>query len=836
MDLSRRAPDSVPRAAGIRRRFTLDADVVRDALHAARMLLKSPAFTAIVLLVFAIGIGATTAIVSIADALFLRALPVPQPERVMTIRQYYRDTGVGEDVSPGNAIDWVQRAGSSRSFEAMALVEPWSLNSYIPGQEPEYLEAARVSEQFFAVLGTPMLHGRAFLPQEYLRGSGRFAILSFPIWRDRFGADPSVVGRAVQLSDRGAYTVVGVLPQGVEVRLFNNRGARPEPSLWLPKQGFEDFEPGARGRAGFWNVLGRLRPAVSMAQASAELDVLSEQLAREYPQTNRDVTAQVVPLRTHLVGSLRGVLPLLLGAAVMLLIVACANVANLLLARGVARGREFAVRQTLGASRGRLARQMLVESLLLAIVGGTLGLALARWTLDVIARLRPLDVARVDQIPIDLRAAAIAFAVAVVAAIAAGLAPSIQLSRPVSAGASRDGLTSARGGVRGALVVVEVAAAVVLAVGAGLLVRSFITVQRVDPGFRPARVAALQIFPSPRHDTPQKRILFFEQTIDRMRALPGVVAAGAVSAMPFGVSQVTARSPLAIDGRPPATGDEARVLTTSVAGDYFRVMGVPLLKGRLFEASDTADSRPVVVVSRMAAQTLWPGSDPIGSRVQFRVQGVNFDAEVVGVVGDVRHEALDQPAGVELFLPHAQSGFYALTVVVNTAPGSPPTLQTLKEQIWALDPVQTIHHTAAVEDWISRSLNNRRFSLFLLGGFAFATLLLAAAGVYGVTSFTTGQRTREFGVRMALGARGRDIIRLVVGGGVKLAGVGVVIGVVLALPLTRLLQAFLFGVTPLDPLTFLSVVIGFVAIAAAACCVPAQRAVRVDPAKALRSD
>ncbi|HEU4694907.1 MAG TPA: ABC transporter permease [Vicinamibacterales bacterium] len=813
-----------------------NADAVRDASHAVRMLLKAPAFTAIVLLVFAIGIGATTAIVSIADAFFLRALPVSQPERVMTISQYYRDTGTSGDVSPGNAIDWVERAGSSRSFEAMALVEPWSVNSYIPGGEPEYLEAARVSEQFFAVLGTPLLHGRSFLPQEYLRGSGRFAILSFPMWRDRFGADPSVVGRAVQLSDRGAYTIVGVLPQGLELRLFNNRGARPEPSLWLPKQGAEGFEPSARGRAGYWNVLGRLRPGVSLAQANAELDMLSEQLAREYPQTNKNVTAHVVPLRTHLVGSLRGVLPLLLGAAVMLLTVACANVANLLLARGVARGREFAVRQALGASRFRLARQMLVESLLLATAGGALGLALARWMLDVIARLRPMDVARVDQIPIDLRAAAIAFGVAIVAAIVAGLAPSIQLSRPVAAGALRDGLTSARGGMRGALVVLEVAAAVVLAVGAGLLVRSFVTVQRVDPGFRPARVAALQIFPTPRHDTPQKRILFFEQVLDRIRALPGVVVAGAVSAMPFGVAQVAARSPLAIDGRVAATGDEARVLTTSVAGDYFRVMGVPLLKGRLFEASDTAASRQVVLVSRQAAHTLWPGADPIGSRVQFRLQGADFDAEVVGVVGDVHHEALDRPAAVELFIPHAQSGFYTLTVVVNTAPGSPPTLQTLKEQVWALDPAQTIHHTAAVEDWISRSLDNRRFSLFLLSGFALATLLLAAAGVYGVTSFTTGQRTREFGVRMTLGAKGRDIIRLVVGGGMKLAGVGVIIGILLALPLTRLLQAFLFGVTPLDALTFVSVAIGFVAIAAAACYVPAQRAISVDPAKALRFD
>jgi putative ABC transport system permease protein len=818
------------------RLLTLDADTVHDAVHAVRVLVKAPAFTAIVLFVFALGIGATTAMVSIADALFLRALPVSEPERVITIWQHNRDTGRGEqDVAPANAIDWVERSGSSRTFEAIALVEPWGVNSLIPGQEPEYFEAARVSEQFFALLGTRMLHGRAFLPQEYLRDSGRFAILSFPMWRDRFGADPSVVGRAVQLDQRAAYTIVGVLPQGFELRLFDGSERRPEPWLWLPKQGFEEFEPRLRG-SGYWNVLGRLRPGVSITQANAELDVLSEQLAREYPQTNKSITAHVVPLRTHLVGSLRVVLPLLLGATVMLLIVACANVANLLLARGVARGREFGVRQALGASRFRLAQQMLVESLLLAVVGGALGLALARWTLDVIARLRPMDVARVDQIPIDTRAAAIAFGVAVVAAIIAGLVPSIQLSRPVPAGALRDGLTSSRRGVRGALVVVEVAAAVVLAVGAGLLVRSFVTVQRVDPGFRPSRVAALQIFPSPRYDTPQKRILFFEQAIDRMRALPGVLSAGAVSAMPFGVARVTARSPLAIDGRPPATGEDALILTTSVAGDYFRVMGVPLIKGRLFEVSDTADSRKVALVSQKAARTLWPGADPIGSRVRFRLSGADYAAEVVGIVGDLHHQALDQPAAAELFLPHAQSGFYALTVVVQATPGSPLTLQTLKQQIWALDPLQTIVRTAAVEDWISRSLDNRRFSLFLLGGFALATLVLAAAGVYGVTSFTTGQRTREFGVRMTLGAKGRDIMRMVVGEGVTLASVGVIIGILLALPLTRLLQAFLFGVTPLDPLTFLSVVIGFVAIAATACYVPARRAVSVDPSKALRFD
>src|SRR5262245_3257301 len=681
----------------------------QDLRYGARMLLKTRGFTAVGLLVFAVGIGATTAIVSVADALLMRPLPAPQAGRVMTLWQYNRDTGASqEDVAPGNAIDWMKRA---RSFEAIAMAEPWSINANIDGREPEYLTAARVSEQFFKALGAPMLHGRAFLPREYDRGAGRVAIFSYLMWRDRFGGDASVVGQAVRLDNGAAYTVVGVMPPGLELRLFDNRFTQPEPLVWLPKQGFEAFEPHMRGR-GYWNVIGRLAPGVSIDEARAEFDMISAQLAREYPQTNKNIAAQVVPLRTHLVGSLRATLPLLLGFAAILLVVACANVANLLLARGVGRGREFAVRQALGASRGRLVRQMLVESLLLAAVGGAAGLVLARWTLDVIARLRPPDVAGVDQIPIDARAAAIACGVTLIAAVIAGLMPSIQLSRPAAASALKEGRTSARRGMLGALLVVEVAAALALTVGAGLLARSFMLIQRVDPGFSRDHASALQVFTSPRLDTPQKRIVFFQQSLDRIRALPGVVAAGGVSAMPFGVAKVAIRSPLVIVGNPnrageARSGEEPQVQTTAVAGDYFRAMGVPLIKGRLFDATDTATSRQVALVSRGAAQQFWPGSDPVGSKVRFRFAEMNYDAEVVGVVGDVRHQALDRPATTELFLPYSQSGFRALTLVVRTAPGSPTTLAALKEQIWALDPRQSISSTATLDHLISQTLVGR---------------------------------------------------------------------------------------------------------------------------------
>jgi predicted permease len=831
MDMIRRALGSLPDAAWMRRQFSLDADAVHDAAHGVRMLLKTPGFTAIVLLVFAIGIGATTAIVSLADALLMRPLPMPEPGRLMTVWQYNRDTGLDrQDVAPGNALDWMKRA---RSFEAVAIAEPWTVNSTIPGREPEYLAAARVSEQFFTVLGTSMFHGRAFLPGDYQRGAGRVAILSYPMWRDRFGGDPSIVGHAVRLDNADTYTVVGVMPPGLELRLFDNRFTQPEPRVWLPKQGFEEFESNLRG-TGYWNVLGRLRRGVSVEQARVEFDALSAQLAREYPQANARIAAQVVPLRAHLVGSLRDVLPLLLGAAAILLIVACANVANLLLTRGVARGREFAVRQALGAGRLRLVRQMLVESLLLATVGGAVGLVLARWTLDVIARLRPLDVARVDEIPIDARAAVIACGLTILAAIIAGVTPSLQLSRPAAAAALKEARTSTRRGVRDALVIVEVASALVLAVGAGLLVRSFVAIQYVDPGFSREHVAALQIFASPRIDTPEKRIVFFQQALDRVRALPGVIAAGGVSAMPFGEAKVMARSPLAIAGRPLASGEELPIYTTAVAGDYFRAMGVPLLRGRLFDATDTAATRQVVLVSRTAVQQFWPASDPVGSKVRFRFAGTSYDAEVVGVVGDVRHEALDRPARPELFLPYSQSGFRALTLVARTAPRSPTSLQALKAQIWALDPLQSIFHAATLEHLIAKTLVGRRFMLFLLGGFAFATLLLALAGLYGVMSFSSSQRTREFGVRVALGAARWDVMRLVLGEGLKLAGVGVVVGIAAALPLTHLLRSFLFGVTPVDPVTYLVVSLGLVLIAAGACYMPARRALKVDPAQALR--
>jgi putative ABC transport system permease protein len=823
MHMVRRTFGSLVDAAWIRRQLTSDADIVHDAAHGVRMLAKSPGFTAVVLLVLATGIGASTAIVSLTDALLFRRLPIPDSARVMTLWERNRATGIGrEDVAPGNAIDWITR---TTSFSAAATAEPWSLDFSSPGGEPEVLYAARVSERFFDVIGAPLLHGRPFAPAEFTKGNDRVAVLSYGFWQERFGGDPSVVGRVIQL-DHQPYAVVGVTRPGIELRLFETSR---EPRVFLTKY-FEDYEPKIRG-SGYWNVLARLKPGVRIETAREELDVLSAQLARDYPNSNRDTVAELIPIRDHLAGSLRGLLPLLLAAAGLLLLIACANVANLLLARGASRRRELAVRQALGAGRGRLIRQMLAESLLFATAGGALGLLLAKWSLDVIGALRPIDVSGADHIVLDARVAAIGFLLSLAAALLAGVAPALQLSRPGATTALREGSSSpAARRVRGAFVVIEVCLAVILAVGAGLLVRSLREIQRVDPGFARTQVMALQVFAWDRNNTPQKRAAFFGQAVERMRSQPGVVAAGAVSAMPFIEADINIRSSITIDGRPAAVpGDDALINTTIVAGDYFTAMSIPLDRGRLIDATDRAETHPVAVISRSAAKKFWPGTDPIGARVKIRFNGRPLEAEVVGIVGDARHVALDRPGRPELFLAHPQVPFGSMTFVVRTEAGSPTTMRMLKQQVWAIDPLQAFYRTATLDDLVSRTLIGRRFTVFLLTGFGVAALLLAAAGLYGVMSFSTSQRSREFGVRVALGASPADIVSMVVGEGLRLALAGIIAGVVAAVWLTRLLGGLLFGITPTDPLTFASVSAAILAVSALSCYGPARRAVRVDP-------
>jgi predicted permease len=835
-ELVRRASGALPDAAWMRRQLTADADLVHDLRYAFRLVRRTPGASLVALAVFALGIGATTAVLSVADALLVRRLPVPDAERVMTLWQTSPQSITGrDDVSPGNALDWIAR---NRSFEAMAAVAPWSVD-YTGGPEPQVMMAAQVTEDFFRVLRVQPIAGRTFTLDEFKKGAPPVAVLSYGLWRRHFGGDAAIVGRAIEL-DGVPTTVVGVLPP-IELRLLSSQGA--ERGLWLPHVR-EDYEWRIRSAGGgYWNTVGRLKDGVTIDEARAELRAISAQLAVEYPRTNALVSAVVVPLREHMAGSLRPVLPLLVGASALVLLVACANIANLVLARGLARGRELVMRRALGAGQGRLVRQLLAETLLMALGGGALGLLLARWGLAVIAWLKPADVAGLEQLTIDLRAAAIAAGVSLLAAIVAGLVPALHLAR---ADATGDGPSVMRAGPRFSaprrrvttvLVVAELAFAVMLLVAGGLLLRSFVSLYRVHPGFAPERVHALQVFVWDRQRSNDARRQFFEQVQEKMRAVPGVAYVGAVSAMPFIEANINIEAPFRVQGRTSLPDAEAPMtFATVVAGDYFRAMSIPLIRGRLFDSGDREGPRMAFVISEALARKYWAGRDPVGALVDVTFSGRPVKGEVVGVVGEVRHEALDRPTRPELFMHHPQVPYGSMTFVVRSAPGAAVTLASLKQQVWAIDPQQPLYRIATLSELIDRTLVGRRFSLVLLASFAAVAMLLAVVGLYAVMSFTTAQRTREFGVRLALGATPCELARAVLSDGLRLAVFGIVAGLAGALAATRALGSMLYGVSPYDPATLATASVVLLALAGLSCWVPARRTIHADPVKSLRAD
>jgi putative ABC transport system permease protein len=609
-------------------------------------------------------------------------------------------------------------------------------------------------------------------------------------------------------------------------------------NVWLPKV-FQEYETRTRG-TGWWAAIGRLRSGMTLEQAQADLDVVSAALAREFPGTNATARAVIEPIGEHVIGDARPALTLLLVAVVVVLLVACANVTNMMLARAADRDREFAVRGALGAGRGRLARQLLTESVLLSVAGAAVGIGFAAWLLRVVVALAPSDLPRLDAIGLNWTLAAVAVGLGLVTGVLAGLAPAWQFSRPRAqdALAAGRGSTTSRGGriVRDGLVMIEVALAVALVVGAGLLLRSFGRLLDVDPGFRTNQVLALQVFAWDRDlRTPARRAVFFRETTDEMRALPGVVEAGAVSAMPFIGANINIQGPLTIEGRPAVRAEERPNAHLTVATpEYFPAMDIPVIRGRGLARTDTDDTTPVAVVSAAMANRHWPDTSPVGSFVQLTFAGAARRVEIVGVVGDLRHDSLDTAAREELFLPHAQLPYGSMTYVLQTA-GEPWSLaETAQKVVWSRDPLMAFYDTVTVADLVNRSVAPRRFSLILVGTFAVTALVLALAGIYGVLSFTTSRQTREFGVRMAMGATGRSVARMVIGRGLRLSAVGLAVGLSAAVLAGRALEAHLFGVSPLDPMTMAGVAVLVLASATTACYVPARRAMRVDPLEALR--
>lgn len=826
MDLVRRALGALPDAAWLRRQFTADAEVVHDLRHAVRMLRKSPAFTVSAVFILALGIGGTVSIASLLDTLMFRALPYADADRVVTVWQRHSARGhAREDVAPANFLDWRER---TRSFQAIAAVIPYSYD-YTGGGEPEVFFGAQVTEGFWDALGMPPALGRGFLPEEHVRGGRRAVIISHGLWQRKFGSDPSIVNRSISL-DGDAWTVVGVLPKEFAPQLMPRPG---ELGVWTPKV-IQDHEKRTRGSA-WWNVVARLKPGVAVDEAQAEMDAISAALGREHPRTNEGLSAAIVPMRDHLMGGLKQSLYIMLAAVVLVLAIGCANVASLLLARGMQREREFAIRAALGAGRGRIVRQLVAESLLLSGVGAACGVAAAHWGIRLFVSLAPGGVLRLQDATIDSRMLILAGVVTTATALAFGLVPALRFSRPEHDIVRERTSTGTRGLVRRGLVTAEIAFALVLLISAGLLIRSFVRLTSVDPGFSPRNVVAVQVFAWERNGKPDRTRTFFATTLERMRAIPGVETAGAVSAMPFMIANIDIKSPITIVGREAGNEAERRgaYLTIATPG-YFETMSIPLRAGRFIEARDTQQAPMVAVISEALRKREWPSESPIGRRIRVEWQGQGQEAEVVGVVSQIRHDGLDSPARPEVFLPLAQVPFASMTFVLRGKGDPGALIAAAKREVWAVDPMQTFYDVATVQGLVDASLVRQRFSMTLMSGFAALALVLCATGVYGLISFTTLQRTREIGVRMALGADADAIRRMVLREGGALVLAGVALGLAGAVAASRFLQTLLFEIRPGDPLTFGLVCALLLGVGLAACYLPARRATRVDPLVALR--
>ena len=824
MDLMRRALGALPDAAWVRRQFTLDAELLHDLRHGIRMLRKSPSFTFAAVAILALGIGGTVSIATLLDTLLFRPLPYRDADRVVTVWQR-APTGEREDVAPANFIDWRER---SHSFEHLAAVSPSSYD-YTDSGEPEVFFGAQVTEGFLDAMGVTPLIGRGFEAGDHVRGARKVAMITYGLWQRRFGSDPSIVDRTISL-DGAPFTIVGVLPPSFKPQLMPRPG---ELSVWTAKA-ILDHEKRIRGSA-WWNVVGRLKPGVSVEQANTEMASVAEVLGAQYPRTNTRVGVEVVSLREHLMGDVRMPLLVMLGAVLLVLVIGCANVASLLLARGIHREREFAIRAALGAGRGRLVRQLVVESLLLSAIAAATGVALAYWLISGIVALAPGGILRLHDAVLDTRMLGLAAVLTTLTAVAFGVLPALQFSKPGRDVMRERQSSPLRTGARRALVTAEVAIALVLLTGAGLLIRSFDRLLAVDPGFSTANTVALQVFVHDRHGTPEKTRAFFQRTIADLSRLPGVESAGAVSAMPFVNANIDIRSTLDVVGRGAAPADEQRgVFLTVATPGFFRTLAVPLIEGRLLDERDTQQAAPVSVISEALRRREWPNESPVGRRIRVQWQGQQMESEIVGVVSQIRHDGLDSAARPEVFFPFEQVPFASMTYVLRGAVPPEELIGAARKVVWNVDPQQPFYEVGAIDRMVSASVVRQRFSTTLMTAVAGVALLLCAIGIYGVISFATAQRTREIGVRMALGADAGSIRSMVLREGTAIVCVGIAVGLLGSLATTRYLQTLLFEIRPSDPLTMVSVCAILSAVAITACYVPARRATKVDPVVALR--
>jgi putative ABC transport system permease protein len=797
--------------------------LLRDIRYGTRSLLKRPGFTAIALIALALGIGANTAIFSLVNAVLLRPLPFADPDRLVWVFGNIRNGGNRASVSPLDFLDYRQQNTTFEEFAAQFSF-PIALNLTGNG-EPERLSAAAVTGNYFQALGTKAALGRTFHLEDENPGHEQVAVLSYGLWQKRFAGDPNIVSKTVML-DGKKVEVIGVMPQD-----FNFPQAS---ELWIPIN--FDFSPEMKQRkAHFMRPIGKLKPGVTLAQAQADTDAIARRLEEQFPDSNAGWNLRLVSLREQLVGNTRPTLLLLFGAVGFVLLIACANVANLLLVRAATREREIALRTALGAGRFRIVRQMITESVLLSLVGGTLGALLAIWGVDLLVTLSAGSLPATAHVRIDATVLVFTFLVSVVTGILFGLAPALRTMKlNLSESLKEGGRTGSEGGrrnrTRSMLVVAESAIAVVLLIGAGLLIRSLIQLQNQNPGFDAHNVLTMRVDLSrQKYSTPDKAANFFTQLESRLGGLPGVENVGFVTELPL--SGQPNDMPFTVDGRPAvAINDAFGADWRRVNQQYFNALRIPLLRGRNFTEQEVQQSAKVVVVSELLASQVFPNEEPLGKRLIMAMGKEPW--EIIGIVGDVRHRALGSQPYAAMYMPTYQTG--GTNLVIRTQ-GDPTNLAAaVRKEVQGIDPDQPLAAVRTMDQWVNRSVAEPRYRTVLLGLFAVLALVLASTGIYGVMSYSVAQRTHEIGVRMALGARRFDVLRLVVRQGMLLVVLGVGVGLAGAMALTRVMSTLLFGVTAKDPVTFVAVATLLTLVAFVACYIPARRATKVDPLVALR--
>ena len=809
----------------------------QDIRYGMHTLLKSPGFTLVAVVALALGIGANTAIFSVVNAVLLRPLPYKNPERLVMMWQTNLRQGIGQDsVAAPNFLDWREQ---SQSFEHMAAYRGQSFNLTV-GDKPEQLPGAVVSASFFQVLGVKAALGRIPQTEVDQPGGNLVAVLSHGLWQRHFGADPNLIGKPLTLNGE-SFTAVGIMPPGFKYPLDDTEvwalSKRAVPELPITIPGIDD--PLTLRGATYLKVIARLKPGVSLTQAQAEMATVSHRL--EQYEDNEGVGVKIIPLQEQLVGDSRLGLLVLLGVVGFVLAVACANVANLLLARAAVRQKEIAIRHALGASRWRLARQLLTESVLLSVIGGVLGLVLAWWGIDLLMASIPEEIPRVKEVSLDPYVLGFTFAVSVLTGVLFGLAPALGASKPdLNSVLKEGGRTSTesirRNRVRSLLVVSEVALALVLLVGAGLMMQSFLRLSEVNPGFNPENLVTAGLWlPQFKYPEDAQQVAFYTELLERVAQLPGVSSSAAISVLPLTGSNVST-SPR-VEGRPePDEGERSEVQLRSVSPGYFRTMGIPLLQGRDFSTRDDEDAPGVVVISEAGARRLFGSKDAaMGERLDY-VGDMEIPSwsEIVGVVGDVHESGLDQEATAEVYAPYRQLPSAFMSVVTRSALDPTNLTNAIRREVQAIDKDQPILEARTMNERIAESIAARRFSMQLFAVFAGIALMLAVVGIYGVMSYTVARRTHEIGIRMALGAGRGDVLRMVVGQGMILAAVGISIGVIAAFALTRVISSMLYGVSATDPVTFIGVALLLTVVALVACYIPARRATKVDPMVALR--